>query len=223
MKVHMLRAPRKKGRIRFRLRALEWFFLLFGLAAVDVYIWINASAALYQAYDAWAFDQRFPRELTPPVPESPPAPLLKLPRIRHPASGVVGRLEIPNLHLSVMVREGVNSATLRRAVGHIPGTALPGEMGNVALAGHRDTFFRSLRKIRVNDTIELETENGSYRYVVKSTGIVGPRETRVLASSNSETLTLVTCYPFYYVGSAPKRFIVHAALASSVAQATAMR
>ena len=128
---------------------------------------------------------------------------------------MIGRLKIPSLHLTVMIREGADAATLRRAVGHIPGTALPGGMGNVGLAGHRDTFFRALRNIRANDPIELEAENGTYRYVVESTGVVGPRDVRVLASSNAESLTLVTCYPFYYVGSAPKRFVVRAVLVSN--------
>jgi len=97
-------------------------------------------------------------------------------------------------------------------VGHIPGTALPGNVGNVGLAGHRDTFFRALRNIQADDTIEMQTTAGTYRYVVKSTRIVTPRDVSVLQASGGETLTLVTCYPFYYVGSAPKRFIVHAAL-----------
>jgi sortase A len=123
---------------------------------------------------------------------------------------VIGRLEIPRLKLSVMVREGADEGTLRRAVGHIPGTALPGAMGNVGLAGHRDTFFRALENIREDDAIEFETTGGTYHYIVKSTKIVTPRDVSVLAASGGENLTLVTCYPFYYVGSAPKRFIVHA-------------
>jgi sortase A len=110
-----------------------------------------------------------------------------------------------------MVREGAGEGTLRTAVGHIPGTALPGAAGNVALAGHRDTFFRALRNIRKNDSIDVQTGHGTYRYLVESTEIVGPRDVAVLKASGGETLTLVTCYPFYYVGSAPKRFIVRAA------------
>jgi sortase A len=130
---------------------------------------------------------------------------------------VIGRLQIPRLKLSVMVREGADERTLSRAVGHIPGTALPGRLGNVGLAGHRDTFFRALRNIREDDAIEFETTQGMYRYVVKSTTIVGPRDVSVLAASGGENLTLVTCYPFYYVGSAPKRFIVRAAQVSAIA------
>ena len=122
-----------------------------------------------------------------------------------------------------MVREGADEGTLSRAVGHIPGTALPGKVGNVGLAGHRDTFFRPLRNIRADDIIELQTTSGTYRYVVKSTRIVTPRDVSVLAASGGDTLTLVTCYPFYYVGSAPKRFIVHAALMHELPQVAPSR
>ena len=101
---------------------------------------------------------------------------------------MIGRLEIPRLNLAVMVREGADEGTLSRAVGHIPGTALPGNVGNVGLAGHRDTFFRALRNIRADDTIELETTAGTYRYVVKSTRIVTPRDVSVLEASGGETL-----------------------------------
>ena len=239
MKVHAVwnRKPARRGGAL--LRSLEWFFLLFGLAALDACIWVNASSILYQAYEDWAFDQQL-RALTPSIgrfagdemrwifgrdriketpelpalaPKSEPWPGAKPLDGKPPArSAVIGRLEIPDLHLTAMVREGADSSTLRRAVGHIPGTALPGGMGNVGLAGHRDTFFRALRDIQLHDAIELDTEHGTYRYTVESTRIVGPREVGVLESSGAESLTLVTCYPFYYVGSAPKRFIVHAAL-----------
>jgi len=220
---------------RAGLRALEWTFLLIGLLAIDCFVWVNTSSVLYQAYEDWAFDQTL-RGLTPNVggfvrdetrwvfsggrqktetaEAPPPAPPANAPPVVAPPGpqSVIGRLEIPRLNLAVMVREGADEGTLSRAVGHIPGTALPGNVGNVGLAGHRDTFFRSLRNIRAEDTIELETTGGTYRYVVKSTRIVTPRDVSVLEASGGETLTLVTCYPFYYVGSAPKRFIVHAAL-----------
>ena len=110
-----------------------------------------------------------------------------------------------------MVREGADECTLRRAVGHIPGTALPGKSGNVGLAGHRDTFFRPLRNIRKNDAIDLDTGHGTLPLSGDGVPqIVTPRDVRVLKASAGKTLTLVTCYPFYYVGSAPKRFIVRA-------------
>jgi sortase A len=127
------------------------------------------------------------------------------------ARGVIGLLDIPRLGLSVMVVEGAGTATLRRAAGHIPGTALPGQQGNVGISAHRDTFFRPLRNIRQNDVITVSTLLGEYRYRVVSTRIVRPSDIAVLGPSGTEVLTLVTCYPFYFVGSAPDRFIVRAA------------
>jgi len=210
------------------MRAAEWIFLLAGLAAVDVFVWVNTSTLLDQAYQDWAFDETL-RGLQPTVEgfvtdefswffggrtkteTELPQKLEPVPREKPPLhEQLLGRLRIPRLKVSAMVREGADSDTLRRAVGHIPGTALPGHAGNVALAGHRDTFFRALRNIKKDDTIDFETESGTYQYVVKSTNIVGPRDVGVLAASRDKSLTLVTCYPFYYVGSAPKRFIVRA-------------
>src|SRR6185503_9326892 len=122
----------------------------------------------------------------------------------------LGRIEISRVGLTAMVQEGIDEGTLRRAVGHIPGTPLPGQRGNVALAGHRDTFFRGLRQIRQDDEITLTTLSGSYRYRVESTKVVEPEETEVLSDAENDILTLVTCYPFNFVGSAPQRFIVRA-------------
>jgi sortase A len=124
--------------------------------------------------------------------------------------GLIGRIEIPRLLLSVVVVEGIGRTTLRRVVGHIPGTALPGQPGNVGLAGHRDTLFRPLKDLRVNDEIQFTTPRGDFRYEVESLRIVDPDDTGVLAASGENVLTLVTCYPFYYVGPAPKRWIVRA-------------
>jgi sortase A len=126
------------------------------------------------------------------------------------AGGLIGRIEIPRLGLSVIVVEGVDRRILRRSVGHIPGTALPGQPGNVGISGHRDTFFRPLRNIRRDDIITLTTLLGDYRYRVLSTKIVSPSDVEVLDAGENEILTLVTCYPFYFVGPAPDRFIVRA-------------
>ena len=126
------------------------------------------------------------------------------------AGGLIGRIEIPRLGLSVIVVEGVDRLILRRSVGHIPGTALPGQPGNVGISGHRDTFFRPLRNIRRDDLITLTTLLGEYRYRVVSTKIVSPSDVGVLDPGENEILTLVTCYPFYFVGFAPGRFIVRA-------------
>jgi sortase A len=123
---------------------------------------------------------------------------------------LIGRVEIQRLGLSAIVMEGTDTATLRRALGHIAGTALPGHAGNVGISGHRDTFFRPLRNIEPNDIITLTTMRGEYRYRVLYTRIVDPSDVAVLAPGQSETLTLVTCYPFYFVGPAPTRFVVRA-------------
>ena len=122
----------------------------------------------------------------------------------------MGRIEISTIGLTAMIQEGTDARTLRRAVGHIPGTPLPGQQGNVVITGHRDTFFRPLHNIRKDDEITLTTLNGSYRYRVDSTEVVEPENTEALADSDDAVLTLVTCYPFYFVGPAPKRFIVRA-------------
>jgi len=123
---------------------------------------------------------------------------------------MVGRLEIPRVNVSVIVLEGADSSVLDVAAGHIPGTALPGLSGNVGIAAHRDTFFRSLREIRVQDRLSFRTPAGIFQYAVESTEVVEPSDTGVLRQNTGEELTLVTCYPFNYIGSAPKRFIVHA-------------
>ncbi len=186
-----------------RLRWFEWWFLIAGLALVDIFIWYNTSTALWQANA----ERTFGHNLLAPVLKSAPTP--------RPRSGILGRLEIPQLGLIAMVQEGVDAGTLRRAVGHVPGTALPPERGNVALAGHRDTFFRPLRDVRVNDVIQLQTLDGEYRYRVESARIVAPGDVSVLKPTGRDTLTLITCYPFYYVGSAPNRLVIRAGLIRS--------
>jgi len=125
---------------------------------------------------------------------------------------VLGRIEIPRVGVSALVLEGVTGSTLRRGVGHINGTPLPRLPGNLGLAGHRDTVFRGLKDIRKGDPVTLDTLDGTYHYVVDWAQVVDPDDIGVLAVSNRPELTLVTCYPFYYVGSAPERFVVRAHL-----------
>ena len=132
------------------------------------------------------------------------------PELQIPDGGLVGRVEIPKLNLSAVVFQGTDASVLDRGVGHLDGSPLPGQTGNVVLAAHRDTFFRSLKDIARGDVISVSTTAGSRNYAVESTEVVAPDETRVLNATNTPTLTLITCYPFYYVGHAPKRFIVHA-------------
>lgn len=179
-----------------------------------------ASAAALLGYygfvtvDTWVFQQREGRHLQRLLRTvSAPGSLAMIP------SGLLGRLEIPRLGLSAILIEGDDAKTLRRAVGHIPGTSLPGQPGNVALSGHRDTFFRPLRNIRENDILVVTTLQGEYRYRVVSTRIVAPDNVAVLDPGTGEILTLVTCYPFYFVGAAPDRFIVRAERLHSISSA----
>jgi sortase A len=117
---------------------------------------------------------------------------------------------VHQLDVSVMVIEGVTDADLKKVAGHIPGTALPGSPGNVGIAAHRDSFFRPLRRIRANDLLRLTTKQGAYRYQVVSTKVVSPSAVDVHYPTPNDMLTLVTCYPFDFIGPAPKRFIVSA-------------
>lgn len=183
------------------LRGGRNFFFIFGILALSYAGYVLFDAQRYQAEQA----RRFEHALT----EAPPVRAEYLARpVREGAP--LGRIEIRRVGLTAMVQEGVDEGTLRRAVGHIPSTPLPGERGNVALAGHRDSFFRELRDIRLDDEITLATLTGTYRYRVETTKVVAPEETEVLADAGYDRLTLVTCYPFNFVGSAPKRFIVSA-------------
>lgn len=130
------------------------------------------------------------------------------------AGSVIGRLEIPLLHLSVPVTTGVEPESLLRGVGHINGTAMPGGLGTLGLAGHRDTYLRDLRDVAVGMDVRVVDATGVYHYTVDSTEIVTPEKVDVLAIQSRPELTLITCFPFNYIGAAPKRFIVHAHLTS---------
>ena len=120
--------------------------------------------------------------------------------------------------MSAIIREGDDTSTLRRSVGHIPATALPGAPGNSGLAGHRDTFFRGLRNTRAGDRVTITTPSSTTIYVIRTTRVVEPDDVSVLNPTTVRTLTLVTCYPFSYIGAAPKRFIVQAEIAADQRQ-----
>jgi len=124
---------------------------------------------------------------------------------------VLGILEIPRLGIETPVLEGIDDGTLRRAVGHIPGTSLPADgIGNIGIAGHRDTLFRPLKDVEQKDVILLKTLAGNHRYLVNSIRVVEPDNVTVLKKMDQRTLTLITCYPFNFVGAAPLRFVVQA-------------
>lgn len=158
--------------------------------------------------ESWLFQNREGQRLE--ALRENPSPELAATKIRQGLEGLVGRISIPRLDVSVIIAEGVDYKTLRHAAGHIPGTPLPGQSGNMGISAHRDTFFRPLRNIRRDDVITITTARAEFRYRVVSTMIVKPEDYSVLAASRGESLTLVTCYPFYFVGPAPSRFIVRA-------------
>ncbi len=134
-------------------------------------------------------------------------------RPAHARSGdTVAELSIPRLKTRLYVLEGDDDKELLRGPGHMPGTAMPGAIGNAVIAGHRDTHFRVLKDIRKGDEILVRTVEGEFRYQVRATSIVGPEDTAALQPSTDTVLHLVTCYPFYWIGSAPKRFVVEASL-----------
>lgn len=135
---------------------------------------------------------------------------VRLPRAVAKEGDLLGRIEIPRLGMKVAIFEGTTSQTLRLGVGHINGTASPGERGNIGIAGHRDTFFRALKGIRVSDEIQIQTATGLSLYAVDWVRIVSPGDIEVLDPSDKSSVTLVTCYPFHFIGAAPERFVVRA-------------
>jgi sortase A len=198
-------------------RVARLILLVLGIVGVGIYCesWLYRTA--WQLYENWQFDHEKVEDVQPV-----PAKHVALPAVLpDPDRGVakssvdregwvLGRISIPRLHLSAIVEEGVDEATLSRAVGHIPGTALPGEIGNMGIAGHRDTFFQKLKDLQPNDEIDFTTHSGRYHYTVESLTVVEPTDVSVLASKGGKILTIVTCFPFHYIGAAPRRFIVHA-------------
>lgn len=207
----------------------QYLFLVVGLLALGYCAYVLAEAHVYQAYESWRLDQmrrHAPASATDFAKTElaslwskvtgRPAPWASGEGERRPLRGapsegsLLGLIAVPRIGLYSVVREGDDDKALELAAGHIPGTALPGQAGNVAIAGHRDTFFRGLRNVRKDDEITFKTPDETYRYRVESTQVVAPDDTAVLKAGGEPSLTLVTCYPFNYVGSAPDRFIVHA-------------
>jgi sortase A len=186
----------------FVVRGAAYVFLMFGIAALGYAGYVLVDAHRYQAHEKSRFENVSRSDGPHPVTQG----------------GVIGEMDIPRLGFATMVVQGDSPRILLRAVGHMPESPLPWESGNVALAGHRDSFFRPLRNIRSGDAITLKTVNGDFQYEVESTEVVPASDVHVLDASSGRTLTLVTCFPFYYVGSAPDRFVVRARAVGSPAQ-----
>ena len=190
-------------------RIVHWLERVLAAVGAACLIWagtISMSAALYQARQRVVLERAVSSGVEPPeVDRAPSVPL-------RPAEyeGAIGRLEIPRIGLSAVIAEGDDERTLQVAVGHLPDTPLPWQDGNAAVAGHRDTFFRPLRRIQVGDAIRVATPRGDFRYRVTRHTVVRPDELWVLEPSTRAALTLITCYPFDFIGPAPRRFVVHA-------------
>jgi sortase A len=185
---------RPRGTSASVFRAASYFFLAVGLLALGYAGYVVVDAHAYQAYEKSKFEA---------------VSLSQAPRLLV-EGGVIGEIEVARLHLKAIVVQGDSHTLLRRAVGHIPETALPGTTGNVVLAGHRDTFFRPLRNIRLGDAITLKTVDGAFQYLVESTEVVPAADIQVLNASSGRILTLITCFPFDFIGPAPNRFVVRA-------------
>ena len=198
-------------RARRNVRSKSWLLvqrliLLGSLLALGFVAYSYVARTVYQTYQGWKFD----RALASSVEQPQARVAMPLGPGHAIADGVIGRISIPRLKITSVVGEGVSDRMLGLAVGHIPATSLPGKPGNVGLAAHRDTLFRNLKDIRQGDEITLATLQGTYLYRVVWFKVVSPASTSVLAPTAEETVTLVTCYPFYFVGHAPKRFVVRA-------------
>jgi sortase A len=166
-----------------------------GLLALAYVAFVVIDANAYQTSQRRRFEQGGPAaSVAPAVGEG----------------AAIGEIQIPRLGLAAVIVQGDAADILQRAVGHLADSALPGESGNVVLAGHRDTFFRPLKRIRVGDAVTLRTVKGDFEYVVVSTAVVSLDAIEVLQPTGGRTLTLITCFPFGFVGAAPNRFIVHA-------------
>jgi sortase A len=205
-------------------RTLERFLLAGGLLLIGVYV----GARIHQSVLSRAEVQRFKDQVVvskeldggpEAVGKKPNFTLWSEKRIRGYQESLASHfapalalLRIPKIDLEVPILEGTDDLSLNRAVGHIAGTPRPGESGNVGIAGHRDGFFRGLKDLSAGDTIEIVTPDSVNRYVVDAITVVNPTDVSVLASGAQPSVTLVTCYPFYFIGSAPQRYIVRASL-----------
>jgi sortase A len=183
-------------------RLATWALLATGLIALGYAAYVVADAHTYQVTERNRFEQATTNNAAVVPASNAVTALLE--------GEVIGEIQIRRLGLTAVVAEGDSATTLQHAVGHLSDTALPGELGNVVLAGHRDTFFRPLKGVHPGDAITLKTQKGDIEYLVESTAVVRPSDIQVLEPTGGHTLTLITCFPFSYIGSAPNRFIVRA-------------
>jgi sortase A len=211
----------------FWLRNIERLLLVFGLLMLAFYL----AARLHQTVLVNAALQQFGHQQPAETEESrgpaqagvtPDVSLWSEQRIKGYRESLathfapaIGILRISKIHVQVPVLEGTDELTLNRGVGHLAGTSNLGGSGNSAIAGHRDGFFRGLKDVSVGDRIELDTPAKTVTYVVDRIIVVDPTDVSVLKPRPRPSLTLITCYPFYFVGSAPKRYIVQASVADS--------
>ena len=202
MKVIIRRQMFLSMRTRRLLRGSRYLFFITGILALGYVGFTLLDARLYQVSAKRSLETQI-IQVENEHKVAAPKPAVK-------NGDVLGRMDIPRLGVSVAILQGTNARILRLGVGHIEGTALPGESGNSGIAGHRDTFFRELKDVRRNDEIELQTADGRFHYQVDWAKVVAPDDTSVLTPSTESALTLVTCYPFYFVGPSPNRFVVRA-------------
>jgi sortase A len=193
-------------------RWLERGLLAMGIACLGYYGYHRVEAEHFQREQTAAFEERLAASAGPELPPAEPDlnDEAAEDNSAHPPTPVLAVLEIPRLKLTSPVIAGDGADTLDRAVGHLSDTPKPWESGNTAFAAHRDGLFRPLARIRVGDDVRVRTEHGEFTYRVRETKIVAPTDLSVLAPTSSPTLTLITCYPFNFIGSAPQRFVVHA-------------
>jgi sortase A len=198
------------------LRGVESVLWVAGGALVALSLWMVADAVWFQhrAARELAREWRRPTVSVPSVATQPGT----APRRTIPVDTPLAELSIPRLGMEAVVAEGDGDGVLQHAVGHLPESARPGEDGNVAIAGHRDTFFRDLKEVRAGDRIELANADGVDTYRVEWTAVVEPWQVSVVDDAGYPALTLVTCYPFHYVGHAPHRYIVRARRIDEVAR-----
>jgi len=194
----------------------RYLFLFTGLLALSYVGLVLLHARSYQQNALTTLDHQIQAASTnaDSLSASPRLPPPRNAALAIPASlkegDVVGRILIPRINVTVAILQGTTPQTLLLGVGHIDGTPLPGETGNSGIAGHRDTFFRNLRDLRSGDQIQIQTVSGISNYQVDWLQIIDPRDTAILTPSAGAELTLVTCYPFHYIGHAPERFAAHA-------------